>query len=135
MKRREFFGAAAATSVAVALPGRAFVRTMEDRDVVVTSFKGDTPLVFRLYDGDRLVHEETRTLSSVKRDGATHVGISASETFTFPKDTQFTRLALALPSIPEHEVPLALPNNFYLIGKSDTLTLQGDPVNGFLEIS
>ena len=127
LSRRKFFGAAAAVSVAAAVPGRTFARTLEDR---VASSPDTGSLIFRLYENDRLVLEEERVLPV----SGNNIGIGSSEMFTVDSTVNISRITVALPMLPNTEVPIDVGNN-YVINPSDTLTLMADAQRGFLEVS
>ena len=135
MDRREFFGAAAATSVAAALPTRQFVRTLDDRTSDEhAKYLDNVGLIFRFYNGNKLVRKCTRFVPVIKKKNVTHIGIGCHEIFTFDRTVNITRLTVSLPVLPEHETELVLPLNYYSLAPGNTLTLDA-AAEGYLAIS
>lgn len=143
ISRRTFFGAAAATSVAAALPGRAFARSLEDRYDSQEPPKWDsvvewdqTDVIFRLYDGEDMVYAETFSLPYEKDGEVTLIGKGSGiviKDFTGTAD----RITVALSGMPLHEIPLEVPK--YVIplrqSKNDTLTLDANTARGFIALT
>ena len=136
MNRRKFFGVAAATSAVAATGGRSFARTLDRSEKpVITAYEGSSAVTFRLYYKGKVVHEQ-RSFLTVEKDGtAVRYGVGQDVVMeNFIGHTDDCTIELA--GVP-HEAAVGFGNYPLPIGVSDgdTLTVQADPVKGFLEVT
>lgn len=138
MDRRKFISGATAAAITAAVTGRQFVRSIEDREeavqgeVLTTEY---TDLIFKLYDNDELIHEETRPVTVTNRGSKTYLGVKQQVVFVIEDSVwNVTHLKVALASIPTHVIDLELFDGPYRMYKGDTLTFEGQPNTGFVEL-
>lgn len=136
LSRRKFFGAAAAASVAVAVPSRyadRFARTLEDRE---TSLIDTASVIFRFFRDGEVFLSYPVTLPSVTRKGTVHIG--ANERVLIKGfNGRADDLGISLAAFPEQVTMIGFGNEYSTgvnIFHGDTLTLEGNP-NGFLTLS
>ena len=137
LSRRKFFGAAAAASVAVAIPNRyadRFARSLEDRPVTTVD---TTDVIFRFYDHGKEMFTYPITLPSYV-DGTDKVVIGANERFIVEGFEGYANdLGISLAMFPQLVTMIGFGPEFptgVRIHRGNTLTLQAQPT-GFLTFS
>jgi len=136
--RRKFFGAAAAASVAAAVPSRyaeRFARTLEDRPATTLPKEGTAEIIFRLYDGEKVVHKQTAWVKTQANGNETYLGVG-EDVLMEGFEGRADRLTVGVPAFPYFESDSTPQNNTFPVNIShgDTLTLSANNRTGFLKV-
>jgi len=145
VKRRDFFGVAAATSVAAATGGRSFARTLDRPTELVDCTtlttdpyceQGDADnLIIRLYYQGEVVHTQVAVATVTKIGDTVHYGALQDFVMDFIGSTD--DCAVSLVSLPEMERHVGYGDHQPLpliIRPGNTLTIQGS-VDGILRLT